>query len=68
MRFGMVPGPPDRRSAVMVAVSAPVSGLDAELRRLGYKGSTLVWCRGCWSRLESRATSSSRFVTIHYIE
>jgi hypothetical protein len=39
----MVPGPHDRRSAVMATVSALVSGLDAELRRLGYKDSTLVW-------------------------
>ena len=36
----------------MVAVSALVSGLDAELMRLGYKGSTMVWYRGCWRRLE----------------
>jgi len=36
----------------MVTVSALVSGLDAELRRLGYKDSTLVWYRGCWRRLE----------------
>src|SRR6266699_4123645 len=48
----MVPGPHDRRSAVMTTVSALVSGLDAELRRLGYKDSTLVWYRGCWRRLE----------------
>jgi hypothetical protein len=32
----------------MATVSALVSGLDAELRRLGYKDSTLVWYRGCW--------------------
>ena len=36
----------------MVAVSALVSGLDAELVRLGYKDSTMVWYRGCWRRLE----------------
>src|SRR5437763_3506531 len=48
----MVPGPDDRRSAAMATVSALVSGLDAELRRLGYKDSTLVWYRGCWRRLE----------------
>ena len=30
----------------MVTVSALVSGLDAELQRLGYKDSTLVWYRG----------------------
>jgi hypothetical protein len=34
----------------MVAVSALVVGLDAELGRLGYKGSTLVWYRGRWRR------------------
>ena len=36
----------------MVALSALVSGLDAELVRLGYKDSTMVWYRGCWRRLE----------------
>lgn len=36
----------------MVAVSELVSGLDAELVRLGYKPSTLTWYRGCWRRLE----------------
>jgi integrase len=43
-----------RRSAVTVTVtvSVLVSGLEAELRRLGYKDSTLVWYRGCWRRLE----------------
>jgi integrase len=41
-----------RRSAVTVTVSALVSGLDAELRRLGYKDSTLVWYRRCWRRVE----------------
>src|SRR5215813_7492382 len=48
----MVPGQHDRRSAVMAALSALVSSLEAELRRLGYKDSTLVWYRGCWRRLE----------------
>ena len=48
----MVPSPRDRRSAVMVTVSVLVSGLDAELRCLGYKDSTMVWYRGCWRRLE----------------
>src|SRR5215475_8996697 len=52
IRFGMVPGLHDRRSTVMATLSALVSGLDAELRRLGYKDSTLVWYRGCWRRLE----------------
>jgi site-specific recombinase XerD len=36
----------------MVAVPELVSGLDAELVRLGYKASTMVWYRGCWHRLE----------------
>jgi len=35
-----------------VTVSVLVSGLDAELRRLGYKDSTLGWYRRCWRRLE----------------
>jgi site-specific recombinase XerD len=38
--------------AVMVAISELVSGLDAELVRLGYKPSTMVWYRGCWRRVE----------------
>ena len=36
----------------MTAVCDLVSGLDAELVRLGYKPSTMVWYRGCWRRLE----------------
>ena len=36
----------------MVALPALVSGLDAELVRLGYKDSTMVWYRGCWRRLQ----------------
>ena len=36
----------------MVGVSELVSGLDAELVRLGYKPSTMVWYRGCWRRLQ----------------
>jgi site-specific recombinase XerD len=36
----------------MAALSVLVSGLEAELRRLGYKGSTLVWYRGCWRRVQ----------------
>ena len=36
----------------MAAVSELVSGLDAELVRLGYQPSTLKWYRGCWRRLE----------------
>ena len=47
----MVPSSHDRRSVVMATVSALVSGLDAELGRLGYKDSTLVWYRGCWRRM-----------------
>ncbi len=36
----------------MVAVPVLVSGLDAELRRLGYAPSTMVWYRGCWRRMQ----------------
>ena len=36
----------------MAALSALVSGLDAELVRLGYKDSTMVWYRGCWRRVQ----------------
>jgi len=36
----------------MVTLSALVSDLEAELVRLGYKGSTMIWYRGCWRRLE----------------
>jgi integrase len=36
----------------MTAVCDLVSELDAELVRMGYKPSTLVWYRGCWRRLE----------------
>ena len=36
----------------MTAVCDLVSGLDAELVRLGYMPSTMVWYRGCWLRLE----------------
>ncbi|MBV9001032.1 MAG: hypothetical protein JO304_18370 [Solirubrobacterales bacterium] len=36
----------------MAAVCELVSALDAELVRLGYKPSTMVWYRGCWRRLE----------------
>lgn len=37
----------------MTTVSALVSGLDAELRRLGYKNATMVWYRGCWRRMQN---------------
>jgi integrase len=36
----------------MTAVCDLVSGLDAELVRVGYKPSTMVWYRGCCRRLE----------------
>jgi integrase len=36
----------------MVTLSVLVSDLDAELVRQGYKGSTMLWYRGCWRRLE----------------
>ena len=36
----------------MAAVGDLVSGLDAELVRMGYEPSTLKWYRGCWRRLE----------------
>src|SRR5215472_16671526 len=42
----MVPNPDDQEVGVMTTVSALVSGLDAELRRLGYKDATMVWYRG----------------------
>src|SRR5450756_2825994 len=61
MRLGMVPGFHDWRSVAMVTLSALVSGLDAELVRLGYKGSTMVWYRGCWRRLE-------KFFAAHGVE
>jgi hypothetical protein len=31
----------------MTTLSVLVSGLETELRRLGYKDSTLVWYQGC---------------------
>ena len=37
----------------MVALSVLVSGLDAEMARLGYKDSTMVWYRGCWRRMQN---------------
>ena len=36
----------------MATLFALVSGLDAELVRLGYKDSTMAWYRGCWRRME----------------
>jgi integrase len=46
---------------VTVTVSALVAGLDAELRRLGYKDPTLAWYRRCWRRME-------RFFTARGVE
>ena len=50
-RPGMVPGPRDRRSLSWRLCLVGVR-LDAELVRLGYKDSTMVWYRGCWRRIE----------------
>jgi site-specific recombinase XerD len=36
----------------MAALPALVSGLDAEMTRLGYKDSTMVWYRGAWRRMQ----------------
>ena len=36
----------------MATLSALVSGLDAELVRLGYKDATMVWYRRCWRRMQ----------------
>ena len=36
----------------MVALPVLVSGLEAEMIRLGYKDSTMVWYHGAWRRLE----------------
>src|SRR5260370_38523385 len=47
----MVPNPDDQEVGVMTTVSALVSGLDAELRRLGYEDSTMKWYRGAWRRM-----------------
>ena len=49
----MVPGLRDWRSLSWWLFPKLVSGLDAELVRLGYKPSTMVWYRGCWRRLET---------------
>jgi hypothetical protein len=46
----------------MVAVSVLVSGLDAELVRLGYEDSTMVWYRGCWRRLQKYFAARRRRV------
>ena len=36
----------------MVALPVLVSGLEAEMIRLGYKDSTMVWYHGAWRRLQ----------------
>jgi integrase len=59
--LGMVPGLRDWEVAVMVALSVLVSGLDAELVRLGYKDATMAWYRRCWRRL-------GRFFTARGVE
>ena len=41
----------------MVALSVLVSGLEAEMIRLGYKDSTMVWYRGAWRRLQRYFTA-----------
>jgi integrase len=41
----------------MTTLSVLVSGLETELRRLGYKDSTLVWYQGCWRRMQKHFTA-----------
>jgi hypothetical protein len=41
----------------MRTLSVLVSGLETELRRLGYKDSTLVWYQGCWRRMQKHFTA-----------
>ena len=41
----------------MVALPVLVSGLEAEMIRLGYKHSTMVWYRGAWRRLQRYFTA-----------
>lgn len=41
----------------MVALPVLVSGLEAEMVRLGYKDSTLVWYHGAWRRLHRYFTA-----------
>ena len=41
----------------MVALPVLVSGLEAEMIRLGYKDSTMAWYRGSWRRLERYFTA-----------
>ncbi len=41
----------------MVALPVLVSGLEAEMIRLGYKDSTMIWYRGAWRRLQRYFTA-----------
>ena len=41
----------------MVALPVLVSGLEAEMIRLGYKESTMVWYHGAWRRLQRYFTA-----------
>ena len=41
----------------MVALPVLVSGLEAEMIRLGYKDSTMTWYRGAWRRLQRYFTA-----------
>jgi integrase len=41
----------------MVALPVLVSGLEAEMIRLGYKDSTMVWYHGAWRRLQRYFTA-----------
>src|SRR5271166_5638204 len=41
----------------MVALPVLVSDLEAEMIRLGYKDSTMVWYRGAWRRLQRYFTA-----------
>ena len=41
----------------MVALPVLVPGLEAEMIRLGYKDSTMVWYRGAWRRLQRYFTA-----------
>lgn len=37
----------------MITLSALICSLDQELRRQGYKESTMCWYRGCWRRIQT---------------
>jgi hypothetical protein len=49
----------------MVALPVLVSGLEAEMIRLGYKDLTMAWYHGAWRRLQRyftfRGVGSSRW-------